>query len=189
MLPQRRTLATGAAGGAAALASGYLVTYAWKAAEVADALRGINLFASILGGETIPVWKAVAWLFLNAHFVPTAVPVPGGPEHVDFIRRSDDAALALLYVVVPVLLVVAGFLVARSADGWSPAEAAADGAAVAAGYLPLVAAVAVLSRHAFGGGGAEIGAELVMAVGLAGLAYPVVFGSIGGLAAGLVAGR
>lgn len=189
MLPERRTVATGTVVGAAALAAGYLVTYTWKAAEAADALRGINLFASVFGGEAIPVWKAVAWLYFNAHFVPTAVPVPGGPEHVNFVRRSDDTALVLLFVVVPVLLVVAGFLVARSADGWSPTEAAADGATVVTGYLPLVVAVAVLSRHAFGGSGAEIGAELVMAVALAGVAYPVIFGVIGGLAAGLVGGR
>lgn len=179
------TALAGGIGGGVAYLLGYLITYTWKASAVTDALRGINLIASLLGGETIPAWKAVGWLFYNGHFVATRVPGPGGPAMVDFIARSDDPALGALYLVIPVLIVLAGGVGAwamETADGLRPA--AFVGITVTVGYFPFAVGGALLVAHPIGNTGASIAPDMITAVLLAGLVYPIVFGGIGGAIGG-----
>lgn len=175
----------GGAGGVAAYLLGYLLTYVWKASAVAEALRGINVIASLLGAEAIPAWKAVGWLFYNAHFVATRVPAPGGSAMVDFVARSDDGALVALYLLIPAFLLLAGFVAGRiggTEDGI--ATGAVRGAAVAIGYFPLAVVGGSVFAHSIGNTGAKIAPDFVTAVLLAGLVYPLVFGAVGGAVAG-----
>ncbi len=165
----------GAAAGVVAYLLGYLVTYVSMSSSVEERLQGFNFVANVFGGEPISVWQAVGWLFYNAHFVRTRLDGGLGPDSENFIAASDGGAIVLLYLVPVVLLLAAGFLLARSVDVGAPADGAAAGAAVAVGYFPL----ALLGRFLFSYEG-SIAPDLVTAMLLAGLVYPLVFGAIGG---------
>jgi hypothetical protein len=176
----RATAVRGAAGGVAAYLLGYLLTYAWRAPAVEESLRGVNFVAELFGGETVPTWKAVGWLFYNAHVVATRVPALGGGDRmVNFVSQSDDGTFVLLYALVPVLLVLAGAAVARYGNAERPGSGAAAGAAVIVGYLPLAVVGAFAFAHTFGGD-LRVAPDLVTAVALAGVVYPAFFGAIGG---------
>lgn len=175
------TVARGAVAGVAAWLFGYLAAYVWKASEVAESLEGIGFVSRLLGGESVPVWKGIGWLFLNAHFVDTRIPtIAGGTRMVNFVTAEDGGSLALL-AVPPLLLLIAGLAVAygRRAD---PLAGAKVGATIAAGYLPLSVGAGLLTAHAIGNTEAAIAPDLVTAVLLGGLVYPLVFGALGGLA-------
>lgn len=183
------TLLRGGVAGAVAFLLGYVLTYAWKAPAVQDALSGVNALASLVGARTVPTWKAVGWLFFNAHVVVTRVPaVGGGDRMVNFIATSNDGSLVLLYVLVPVLLVLAGIAVARYDRADRPATGAAAGAAVTAGYLPLSVVGALAFRHAFGQG-VTVAPDLVTAVAVAGVVYPAFLGALGGAIWGWLGAR
>ncbi len=185
--PDAPTVVRGALAGLAAFVVGYVLTYAWRAPAVSDSLRGLNFLASLLGVETIPTWKGVAWLFYGAHNVATRFPTPGGsPELVNLVERSGDGTVALLYLLVPVLLLLAGAATARLADTRSPVEGATAGATVAVGYLVLATVGTVLFAYAIGETGASIAPDPVTGVLLAGAVYPVLFGALGGAGSSFV---
>lgn len=177
-----RAVLTGATTGALAYLLGYGLTYVWKAPAVTDALRGINLLATLFGGSGIPTWKAVGWLFYNAHFVTTRIPTPGSPTFLNLIDASDDGSLALLYVIIPVLILLAGAIVGfLSSDQKASLQSGVlQGALIVVGYGPAALLGAVTIRYPVGNTGANIAPDLIPAIFLAGLVYPLVFGAIGG---------
>jgi len=170
----------GAAAGAAAYALGYLVTYVWQSASVRESLRGLNFVVELFGGDPIPAWKAVGWLFYNAHFAAFTNPtIAGGRASTNLIASGD--APALLYAVPVLLLVGAGAAVARLDDPPEPDDGALAGATVAVGYL-LLALVGVVAFRATRGD-ATIAVDPVTGVLLAGVVYPLLFGAVGGVLA------
>jgi len=176
----------GAAAGAAAYLLGYLFAYVTQQSAVEEQLAGFNFFADLFGGDTISVWRGVGWVFYNAHFVDVDVPsLVGAARSVNFISQSDGG-ITYLYVVPPLLLVVAGVATARAAGATTPAAGARSGAFAVAGYFPLAVIGAFLFRYAVGDGG-SVAPTLVTAALLAGLVYPAVFGAVGGAAAGATA--
>lgn len=175
------TAVRGAAAGVAAYLLGYVLTYTWQAPAVQESLRSINFVTELFGGESVPAWKAVGWLFYNAHVVATRVTGFGGADMVNFVSRAEDGSLVVLYVLPPLLLLLAGAAVARYGNADRPGSAAAAGAAVVAGYLPLAVVGAFLFAHTFGGD-VRIAPDLVTAVALAGVVYPAFFGAVGGAA-------
>ena len=183
------TAVRGAAAGAVAYLLGYVITYAWQAPTVDESLQGINFVADLLGGATVPTWKGVGWLFYNAHVVSTRVPtMGGGGGMVNFISQSEEGALVALYVLVPVLLVLAGVAAARYGNADRVGTAAASGATVVVGYLPMAVVGALLVAHTFGGD-VRIAPDLITAVAVAGIVYPAFFGAVGGALWGWVASR
>lgn len=179
--PDRATLTKGAVAGVAAFVVGYLVTYAWLAPSVDDSLRGLNLLAQLLGIDAIPTWKGVGWLFYGAHGVATRFPTAGGgTELVNLVEQSGDRTAVLLYVLVPVLLLLAGAIIARLAAADAPDEGAVAGATVAVGYVVLAVVGTVGFAHAIGDTGASIAPDPLTGVLLAGVGYPLVFGAVGG---------
>ncbi len=177
-------LGFGALSGAVSYLTSYLLTYLWKAPAVADALQGINIIATFLGADAIPTWRGVGWLFYNAHFVRTRVPGPGGPSFVDFLASTDQGWV--LMVAVPIVLILAGAGVAYRNDAIVAGRAAIHGAAVGVGYLPLAAAGTLLFAQQIADTGAQIAPDLLPAVLLAGLVYPILFGGIGGTLSALI---
>jgi hypothetical protein len=172
-------LGTGAVAGAAAYALGYLLTFVWQSGGVDERLRAFNFVAELLGGDVIPTWKGVAWLFYNAHFVSTNVPALAGSRTVNFISSGEFPAL--LYVVPPLFLGVAGLAAARYVAAADPGDGARAGATVAVGYLPLAVGVALASTYSVGEN--SLAPELLTAVLLAGVVYPLAFGALGGVLA------
>ncbi|MFB6078397.1 MAG: transporter [Halarchaeum sp.] len=171
--------------GIAAYVLEYLVTYLWQANDVREQLQGINAIIELLGGQAIPAWKAVGWLFYNAHFVSFTRPGLGGGRVSTNLIASGNAP-QLLYVVPPLFLLVGGFLLARYVGLDDPTDGALAGTVVSLGYaIPAwfcVFAFRVTSD------GAWIGPDLVTGIVVAGVVYPVVFGAIGGAIAGAVEG-
>ena len=181
-----RGAVVGAAAGAVSYVLGYLVVYVTQSSRVEEGLSGINFFADLFGGDTISVWRGVGWVFYNAHFVDVDVPsLVGAARSVNFISQSDGG-FTYLYVVPPLLLLVAGVAIARAAGATTPADGAQSGALAVAGYFALAVIGAFLFRYAVGDGG-SVAPTLVTAALLAGLVYPAVFGAVGGAAAGATA--
>jgi hypothetical protein len=175
----------GAAAGAAAYLLGYLFAYVTQQSAVENQLAGFNLFADLFGGDPIPTWKAIGWVFYNGHFVDTQVPsLVGGSQLTNLISQADDGSLTLLFVVPPVLLTVAGLAASRVAGATEPIDGAKAGAFVLAGYLPLAVLGAFLFRYSVGDG--TVAPDLVTAALLAGAVYPAVFGAVGGAGATLL---
>lgn len=181
--PANRPVLRGAAAGLLAYLLGYAGLYLWKSREVESALSGLNALVSFFGGDGIPTWKAVGWLFYDAHNV--ALRVPSGDGSVSRHLIGGEGNLTALYALPPLLLLAGGFLVAYTADAADdPGRGALAGASVAVGYVVLaVAGAFVTSVEAFG---SSVGPGLLTAALLAGVAYPVVFGGLGGLLAAVV---
>ena len=169
----------GAAAGAAAYVLGYLFAYLTQRSAVESQLEGFNFFADLFGGDPIPTWKAIGWVFYNGHFVDTQVPsLVGGSQLTNLISQADGGSLTLLFVVPPVLLTLAGLAAGRIAGATEPVDGAKAGASVLVGYLPLAVIGAFLFRYSVGDG--AVAPDLVTAVLLAGAVYPAAFGAVGG---------
>jgi hypothetical protein len=177
---ESRQYGAGVAAGLAAYAIGYLVTYAWQSGGVEDALAGYNVVAELFGVAAIPAWKGVGWLFYNAHAVAFSTPaLTGGRVSRNFIAAGD--APALLYLVPPLFLAAAGFVLARSADAGDAQSGASAGALVTPGYLLLAVVGLLVFQH---GGDPSIHVAYATGVLLTGVLYPVAFGAFGGVLAG-----
>jgi len=175
----------GAAAGGAAYVLGYLFAYVTQGSAIEDQLAGFNVFAELFGGDPIPTWQAVGWVFYNGHFVDTRVPsLIGGSQVTNLISQADGGSLTLLFVVPPVLLTVAGLVASRVAGAAEPADGAKTGAFVLVGYLPLAVIGAFLFRYSVGDG--TVAPDLVTAALLAGAVYPAAFGAVGGAGATLL---
>ncbi|WP_207589385.1 hypothetical protein [Halomontanus rarus] len=169
----------GAVAGAVAWLLGYLVTYL----VVIDRVQG-NWQAEWLqfAADDASDWKLVGWLFYNAHNVDIRFPTVGifTVENQNFVT-ADDGSLWLLYLVPPLLLLVAGAVVTASSTGAlrNSTDAAIAGATVTVSYLVL----AIVCLFVFGVtvGESVIRPDTVPAVFLAGVVYPLVFGATGGV--------
>lgn len=170
----------GAAAGAGAWVLAYLFTYL----ITADRLResGVRRLIEFFGGD-LPTWKMVGWVFFNAHFVDIVVEGPFGGA-VNFIG-GEDGFTPLLYVVPPLLLFAAGLAVGRYYGAGDDTVGAA-----LAGVTPVVGygILSVVGVFLFSTQEPSIGLDPVTGVLLAGIVYPVVFGAIGAVVAGLTAG-
>jgi cytochrome c biogenesis protein CcdA len=100
---------------------------------------------------------------------------------VNFI--AEVAAFSAMLYLVPVLLLFgAGLAIGRRTAGEQDyGDAAAAGATVVAGYLPLAVIGAVLVQVQ--SGSSTAGPDLLLAVVLAGLVYPAVLGALGSVVA------
>lgn len=179
------TIARGAAIGAVPFVVGYLLAFLIASGEI---------------GESVPNWKGVAWYFYNAHLVDITLSTSAGQfsgsDTGNLVETSAESTIQLLYFVPPVLLALGGALLARvlgvTAD---TTEAAKAGALGVASYLPLAALGVFLTEHTgtvsagFTEASATWSVQLLPAVLLAGILYPLVFGAAGGAAASALEAR
>jgi hypothetical protein len=180
------TAVSGAVAGAVAWLLGYALTFLAAGRQVEQALSDLNAFVGFVGGNQIPTWKAVGWLYLNAHMVVLRISgLPGGTQTYDLIAESDGGNAALLYLVpVVVLLVVVAVAVAVT-GARDAVSGAVGGAGAVVGYFLVTAVLAILTAHSLGGD-VRAAPALVSALLLAGFAYPLVLGSVAGALVGLV---
>lgn len=161
-------VAVGAVVGAVAWVLGYLFTYVITASDIRNSLMG-----RVLEAVDVPVWKAVGWVFFNAHFVTTNVEgFFGGARN--FIG-GENGFTPLLYVVPPLLLLGAGLAVARYRGATETGDAAVAGLTAVVGYAVL----SVVGVFVFAVGGGDIQPDVIAGVLLAGVVYPAVFGAVG----------
>lgn len=171
-------LLRGAGWGATAYVLGYLVTWILAGTRAANATDWWPL------GGSIPEWKAVLWVFYDAHFVGTRTPEivgPGGNVWAggDLIDTVGLLGVEYLYAVPVLALLAVGARAAMLAGAATPREGLMAGTTVAIGYLALVVAGLFAGSH----GG--IAPSPLRALAIAGVVYPVAFGGIGGAVAGL----
>ena len=175
------TAGLGAFAGTLTYAFGYLVTHLWQAANVRESLETYNFFAELLGGTGIPTWKAVGWLFYNAHLVPFTHPEDGGRASANFIASGD--APTLLYLLPALLLVVGGFVLARVASARTGDAGLRAGVSIVVGYAVFAVLGLFLFQHRSGGD--AIHPHYAFGALIAGIVYPIVFGGLGGVLGGV----
>lgn len=150
----------------------------------------------------------LGWAFYGSHHVPIETTLvseenpitgrddAGGIELTrsdDFFEHASTQLPDVAYYLVPVgILLATGFAIAARFGGRRhPIDDALAGGAIVVGYLPLVAAGALVFEHSGTMTVDELGVTVartsspafVDAVVLAGLAFPLVFGAIGGFIA------
>lgn len=183
VLARPQVLAPGALAGAVAFLLGYAATYLAEADRVERGFAGLNALLDLVGGGGVETPTAVSWLYYGAHGVAVAYPLPGGGRATRNLVAASGAT-DLLYLLPPVLLVAAGFALARRAGERGAGRAALVGASVLPGYLALAVAGLLATRVTVVG--ATVGPDLLTGVLLAGVAYPVVLGGLGGVVASRV---
>jgi len=171
--------------GVASFLAVYVLTYAYVVLDGVDTSDG--------------GWKLVGLVLYSAHNVETVTTASGAGQTLSNsvnllsngfsgLTNFGSTVPTIVYYVTPaVVLAVAGFLVVQRVGPLSGpiSTGAAVGATVALGYLALGVVGLLLfrvSRSAFGAQ-ATVAPDLATGVILLGLAYPVVFGAIGGAAA------
>lgn len=157
---------------------GYVFTYLLVASDMRES--GLNQFAQTFG-DGDATYELVGWVFFNSHFVDAIIDAGFfGSSTANFVGGEDGFSV-LLFAVPVLLLVAAGLAVGRYQGVSGPNDGAIAGALVVPGYLVLSIVGAVLFRVEAGGATGE--PDLLPAVLLAGLVYPLVFGAIGGVVA------
>lgn len=157
---------------------GYVFTYLLVATDLESS--PLNRFVEFFEGESA-TYELVGWVFYNAHFVDisySGIRVFSPPR--SFIG-GEDGFTVLLYLIPPALLIAAGLAIGRYQGVTEPNAGAITGALVTPGYLILSIVGAFLFTVSVGG--ASGAPDLIPAVFIAGLVYPAVFGSIGGVLA------
>ncbi len=174
--------------GVFAAAIGYLLTYVLVRSEVSEAF-----------GDGVADWKGVAWYYYSAHMVDIevsgAVGSIGGASTVDLISQSGSTSATLLYVLPPLVLLGAGALLAVQWDVTDIGDAVVAGTPVTIGYaavlgLGTIVAESSVERSFFGiEASGSMGPELVSAIVLGGVLYPLVFATGGAVLAAVLSSR
>ncbi|WP_435183401.1 transporter [Halobellus sp. EA9] len=181
--PDGRTVLYGGVGGLLSYLIGYALTYAVTGQQIANSFAARIL--EIATGDP-GTWKLVGWVFFNAHFVTTEIPGLFGSSAVNLVGRGDTFP-GWLFLVPPVLLVLAGALVAVASRSDDLLSGAVGGATAVVAYLPLSAVGAFF--FAISVGDTDAGPTLVTAILLAGIVYPLVFGAVGGALGSFASGE
>ena len=181
--PNGRTLGIAALSGLLSYLVTYAVTYAVTGQQIANSLAARIL--ELATGDP-GTWKLVGWVFYSAHGVTSEIPGLFGSTAVNLISRGDAFSPAL-FVLPPIVLVIAGALVAVAGRADTILGGAVGGASITLGYLPLAVAGAFLFSISVGDSTA--GPTLVTAILLAGIVYPLVFGGVGGAVGAFASNR
>ncbi|WP_290815957.1 hypothetical protein [Halovivax sp.] len=175
--PGRTAVAASAGAGVLAAAVGYALSYLLVGSEASENF------------ERVAEWKGVAWYHYSAHLVDVeaggSIGGFSGTTTVNVIAESGSASAQLLYLVPPVVLALTGAVLARRLGARDLGDAVAAAAPVAVGY-GLVMGLGALVAEAGGEAtviGVEVGGsmapQLIPAIVLAGVLYPLVFATAG----------
>ncbi|RDZ63603.1 transporter [Haloferax sp. Atlit-12N] len=173
-----RSLGSGGVAGLGAALFGYLVTYLLTSSTIENSTASQVLEAL---GSDISTWKVVGWVFMSAHGVTTTFPGLFGTTSSTNLIEGIEAFSPVLYVVPVVALLAAGALATVVSGASSSRAGALAGAGTTVGYL--VFALAGIALFSVSLGESAISPDPVTSALLAGVAYPAVLGTVGGLAA------
>ncbi|WP_255149072.1 hypothetical protein [Halorarius halobius] len=165
----------GAVAGVAAWVLTYLFTYVLTSSDIENSF--------LAQFSDIPTWKIVGWVFYNAHLATTNFDV-GFVSGTTNTIGGDGGFTPLLYVVPPVLLFIAGLAVGRYSGATDDTvRTAVAGATPVIGYGVLsVVCVFLFATE-------NVTPDPITGILLAGVLYPVLFGALGAVVAGLTAGQ
>ncbi|POG55808.1 hypothetical protein [Haloferax marisrubri] len=173
-----RSVGSGGVAGLGAALFGYLATYVFTSSTIENSTASQVLEAL---GSDISTWKVVGWVFMSAHGVTTTFPGLFGTTSSTNLIEGIEAFSPILYVVPVVALLAAGALAAVVSGASSTRAGALAGAGTTIGYL--VFALAGIALFTVSLGESAISPDPVTSALLAGVAYPAVLGTVGGLGA------
>ncbi|THE66618.1 hypothetical protein D8Y22_00340 [Salinadaptatus halalkaliphilus] len=172
------SVAASAGLGVIAAVVGYLLTYVLAASQVREVVS-----------DSVPEWIGVAWFYYNAHLVEIETTGEfgglGGTTTVDFLAESESTRTVLLYAVPPLVLVGVGALLAYQLGVTDLGGAVIVGVPVTIGYVLVMTIGAVVAETSSEGSffgieaSGSMSPELLPAIVLAGLLYPLVFAPVG----------
>ncbi|MES3517949.1 MAG: hypothetical protein PPP58_09825 [Natronomonas sp.] len=177
-LTDRDSLLAGTVAGVGAWVVGYVVVYLIAGTRIEESV--LNRFVEAFGGESA-TYELVGWVFFDAHFVETVVDVQIAfldSQSTVRLVGGEDGFTAALYLVPPVLLLLAGVVVGRLSGTTEPADGAVAGTFVVPPYALFCLLGAVVFQVSVGGSSG--GPGLLEAAFVAGILYPAVFGGVGG---------
>jgi len=183
--PSASDLLSGTVAGIGSWIAGFVTTYVLVAPNVRES--GLNRIIEAFDGQPA-THELVGWVFYNAHMVETVfrdIPLIGS-RATSYIG-GEAGFTTLLYAVPVAFLFAAGLGLARYRAVDTPTEGAVVGSTVLPGYLLAVAAGVFLFEVTVGG--ATGGPDLLAAVVLAGIGYPLVCAAGGGAVGGLLESR
>jgi hypothetical protein len=170
--------------GVVAFLAGYAVTWIQTSGYAASLVEPLSKFNS--GPET---WQPVGWSFMAMHNATVegtgSISGPLVNDPITSTLTSGTLPDQWLLLVPVVALVATGYYVAENGET-GRTNATRAGASIVLGYFACVVALSVLSpwsvsttanAHSYS---FTVGPKLVESVGIAGLAYPIIFGAIGG---------
>ena len=173
----KRSVGAGFVAGLAAFLVGYLLTFLWRGRAIERSIEPLEALLSLFEAEPIGAWRVVGWLYYGGHFVDTRVTAEFGPfetaVYLDLVREGAGT-LETLYLVPPVLLLIAGAIVAAGLHATDLPTGAILGASIVVGYLIAVLAGLVVFAHE------GTRPDPLPAIVIAGVLYPVLFGAVGG---------
>ncbi|WP_247730565.1 hypothetical protein [Halovivax limisalsi] len=180
-------IAASAGIGVLAAAVGYLLATLLIRDEVAQNL------------DPIAEWKGTAWYYFSAHFVELeasgAVGGFSGSDSVNLIAESGSQNAELLYALPPLVLLVGGAFLASRLGARDLGEAVTTGAPITVGYGVVMGLGALVVESSSQGAvfgiewGGSAAPALLPAIVLAGILYPLVFGTAGAVAATALSSR
>jgi len=175
----------GTVAGIAAWVLGFALTYALVAPDVRDS--ALNRIIELVDGSPA-TYELVGWVFYNAHFVDTVVrDVPVVGSRSSSYIGGDGGFSLVLYAIPAGLLLAAGLALARYRGSTDPVGGAIAGVLVLPGYLALSAIGVFLTEVSLGE--ASGAPDLLPAILLAGVTYPVLCGGFGGAVGAILARR
>ncbi|WP_439027213.1 hypothetical protein [Haloarchaeobius sp. DT45] len=178
-------VARSAVAGVGAFLASYLVTFVlWTQSELPrpDSLGQVLEQAIVTAvRDNVAAWKATGMVLFNGHFVELQYEGPLSSGSFNLVDLAGGGLVEATYVVVPLVLVVAGFIAARTSGVENDlSDAALAGALVTAGYLVPIVVGALAFTYS---GDTSLSVPLVNAAVVAGVVYPVICGGIGGIVA------
>ncbi|MFD1640600.1 hypothetical protein [Halohasta litorea] len=183
--PSGSDLLSGTVAGIASWIAGFVTTYLLVAPNVRES--GLARIIEALDGQPA-TYELVGWVFYNAHLVETVIrDIPLVGSRTTSYIGGEAGFTTLLYLVPVALLFAAGLGLARYRAVDTPAAGALIGSTVVPGYLLAVAAGGFLFEVSIGG--TTGGPDLLAAVVLAGIVYPLVCAGGGGAVGGLLEAR
>ncbi|MEA1930962.1 MAG: hypothetical protein U9O06_05370 [Euryarchaeota archaeon] len=183
--PSGSDLLSGTVAGIASWIAGFVTTYLLVAPNVRES--GLARIIEALDGQPA-TYELVGWVFYNAHLVETVIrDIPLVGSRTTSYIGGEAGFTTLLYLVPVALLFAAGLGLARYRAVDTPTAGALIGSTVVPGYLLAVAAGGFLFEVSIGG--TTGGPDLLAAVVLAGIVYPLVCAGGGGAVGGLLEAR
>lgn len=173
-----------AVAGVAAWGLGYAFTYLLVATDIEAS--PLNRLIEFFGGESA-TYELVGWVFYNAHLVDVSYSEVGIFSPPRSFIGGENGFTALLYLIPPALLLVSGLAVGRYRGVRGTNDGAMTGALLAPGYLIL--SIVGVFLFTVSVGDASGAPDLIPAILIAGVIYPVVFGAIGGVLASVTNDR
>ncbi len=163
-----------AVAGVLAYVVGYGVAFAATAVGWGSRFDSIASLSTFIESESVATWRTVGWLYHGAHGVALDVsgdaPIAAGEGTIDVSGAVPD----VIYVVPVLMLLGAGFFAANYTGVEDPRTGLLVGGTVTIGY----GLAALLGSVVFGVSGVR--PHVVTSVAIAGIAYPLVLGTIGG---------